>query len=295
MEAAEWLQFNRNEAAAMELTPTPEWEELREALLREGGTTLLLGATDSGKSTLARWLVGSLAAAGAAVALVDTDVGQSALCLPGTVGMGGAEYRCQEFSFLGSANAARIIPALTEAAGRFAARARHEAAAVIIDTTGLIDGIPGIALKVGKIRETRPDRVVAIQREGECEPILSHLGSTGVYRLLPSPHVARRSPEARARRRRMRLAAYFARAPLIEALIHADEAEFLRLGRRIELPQGPPLPGTVIGLNREDVTLALGIVTEADGESVAFSSHLVSPREVNGVVFGDISLSDEVT
>ncbi|WP_298271820.1 polynucleotide 5'-hydroxyl-kinase [Geobacter sp.] len=285
----------------MEIAPTPEWEELRDALLREGGTTLLLGATDSGKSTLVRWLVGSLAAAGTAVALVDADVGQSALCLPGTVGMAlfrtphdVAEYRCGEFSFLGSANAARIIPALAGATGRLAARARHEAPALIIDTTGLIDGIPGVALKVGKIRETRPDRVVAIQHEGECEPILSHLGSTGVFRLLPSPHVTRRSPEARARRRRMRLAAYFARAPLTEALIHAGGAEFFRLGRRVDLPQGPPSRGAVIGLNRGDVTLALGIVTEADGESVAFSSHLVSPREVNGVVFGDITLTDEV-
>ena len=278
----------------LETVPTGEWEELLVALGEEGGTALFLGPTDVGKSTLVHWLVGRLAKSGAGVALVDADVGQSSLCLPGTVGAkfflhatDVREYACARLAFLGSPNPARIVFHLVEMAGHFAQEARREADLVLVDTTGLVAGEIGVGLKLAKIRATGADRVIAIQRRGECEPILERLRNAVIHRLAPSPLARVRSQETRTRRRAERLTRYFAEA-CTEFLIRADEAEFIRFGRDVSLRNTPLEAGTIIGLNRGKETMALGAVTEADGDGISFRSPLRALREINRVVLGEM-------
>jgi len=71
----------------MDIIPSPEWESVSEALLNKKGTGIIIGSTDSGKSTFARFLIGKLLMQNLSVCLVDSDIGQSALGLPGTVSM----------------------------------------------------------------------------------------------------------------------------------------------------------------------------------------------------------------
>jgi polynucleotide 5'-hydroxyl-kinase GRC3/NOL9 len=71
----------------MDITPEAGWEGLMEELLRRKGTVLVLGASDSGKSTLARYLIEGFLANGLRAAFVDSDIGQSSLGLPGTISM----------------------------------------------------------------------------------------------------------------------------------------------------------------------------------------------------------------
>lgn len=280
----------------MSSTTGPGWEDLLEKLRREPGVALLLGATDTGKSTLARHLVAGLTLTGVTVALVDADVGQSALCLPGTVGLrlfrvtaDLADYRCERFSFLGSASPARIVPRLLEATGRLTEFARSQAEVVLIDTTGLIAGDLGRGLKLAKLRTTLPDQVIALQRQEECEPILGQLDEVVIHRLHPHPEVRPRSQESRSRRRSERLTAYFA-AAAAEMILHGDEVEIYRLGESVSLRHEPLAVGTVIGLNNGDETLGLGLVTEADREGITFRTPLGSLAGVKRVVCGDIVL-----
>ena len=280
----------------MEGLTGPGWEDLLEKLRRERGEALLLGATDTGKSTLARYLVAGLTAAGLTVALVDADVGQSALCLPGTVGVklfsspaDLADYRCERFSFLGSASPARIVHRLLETTGQLTELARSRAAIVLIDTTGLVAGELGRGLKLAKIRTTLPDQIIALQRREECEPILGQFDEVVIHRLHPHPEARTRSQESRSRTRRERLATYFAEAGT-EMLLHGDEVELYRLGERVSLRHELLVPGTVIGLNHGDETMGLGLVTEADREGITFRSPLGSLTGVKRVVFGDIVL-----
>lgn len=63
----------------MTIVPAPGWEELLQRLTSLKGAALFLGRSDSGKTTLVRYLLAELAAREVAVALVDADVGQSSL------------------------------------------------------------------------------------------------------------------------------------------------------------------------------------------------------------------------
>ena len=281
------------------ITPAPGWEKLRDELDRAPGVALLLGATDNGKSTLARWLVTELSAR-QPVALVDADVGQSALCLPGTVGMemfpnqvATARFCCMRFAFLGSASPAGIIHRLVETTARFVAACRERTPLVLVDTTGLITGELGSGLKVAKIRAVAPAYIIAIQREDECEPILAHFGgstSPRHHRLAPSPLAQKRSPEARARARQEKLGAYFAAAGEREHLLTTERVELFRLGQPANLVHQELSPGTVLGLNHGEETHALGVVIEADKRSITLRTPLPDLKGINRVVFGDIVL-----
>jgi polynucleotide 5'-hydroxyl-kinase GRC3/NOL9 len=167
--------------------------------------------------------------------------------------------------------------------------ARREAALVLIDTTGLVTGELGLGLKLAKIRATGADRVIAVQREKECEPILERLGNVAIHRLCPSPLTKSRSPEARGGRRKERLSSYFAAAST-EFIIRTGQADFFRFGREVSLRSAVVEEGTVIGLNHGAETIALGIVTEADRNGISFRAPLRSVRGINRVVLGEMSL-----
>src|SRR5512136_2136054 len=70
----------------MEILAPKEWHSFVKILEEEKGIAILLGATDTGKSTLARFLITRLCHQGVKTALVDADIGQSVLGPPTTIG-----------------------------------------------------------------------------------------------------------------------------------------------------------------------------------------------------------------
>ena len=71
----------------MEILAPKEWYAVLNVLEGEKGIAILLGTTDTGKSTLARFLITHLCQMGLKIALVDADIGQSLLGLPTTIGL----------------------------------------------------------------------------------------------------------------------------------------------------------------------------------------------------------------
>src|SRR4030042_1506489 len=71
----------------MEIIATKEWFALLDVLKEEKGIVILLGATDTGKSSLIKFLILNLCQQGLKVALVDADIGQSFLGPPTTIGL----------------------------------------------------------------------------------------------------------------------------------------------------------------------------------------------------------------
>jgi polynucleotide 5'-hydroxyl-kinase GRC3/NOL9 len=281
----------------MTVIAEPSWQGVLDEVLELRGCIFLLGTTDSGKSTLARHLLRELTGRGKRAALVDADIGQSALGLPGTVSMKFfrtldevESYRCERISFIGSTTPLPVMAQLIEESGRMADAARQEAEIVLMDTTGLVAGPQGGALKLGKIRRVGPSLVIAIQRHDELEHIIRAIDDLPVRLLKPSPSVVNRSPAARAGNRRRRLADYFAAAAPGEFLLTLRDTPFIYRNRPVNPRQAPVAAGTVIGLNHDNETLALGIVQESDDASITFRSPISRLRGINRVVLGDFTL-----
>jgi len=203
------------------------WKPALEAA-RAGGMFLLLGATDSGKSTLATILAHHARAAGRRVAVVDADVGQSSIGPPTCVGMTQVlgelssldALQAEAIDFVGSASPVGHLLQCAASTKMMAVAARSTGAdTLIIDTTGLISGASARALKVAKVRLLDPDFIVAVQAEDEVEHLLAPYRQRArprVFRLPRSRAVRPRSREERAARRQRKLAAYFAQANSVE-------------------------------------------------------------------------------
>ncbi|HJV64882.1 MAG TPA: polynucleotide 5'-hydroxyl-kinase [Geomonas sp.] len=280
----------------MNTLPAPGWEELLRRITALRGSVLFLGRSDSGKSTLVRYLLQEVAAAGSAVALVDADVGQSFLGLPGSVSRrtfhqppSHRDLHWEELSFLGAVSPARILSLLAAESARFVLRSRGDAAVTLVDTTGLVDGPIGRALKLAKIRAIEPELVVAVTAGDELEPILESLPEERIFRLAPSPLVEHRSAAVRFRYRHARLAAYFTGAR--DKLLSTRRLVFIHHGMPVHPLFAPPEPGLVVGLNHHGETRGLAVVKEADADSLVILTPLSSMSGLERVVLGDFTLS----
>ena len=71
----------------MEILASNEWYKVLDVIRKEKGTVILLGATDAGKTTLAKFLIAQLSTRKIKVAFVDADIGQSYIGPPAIIGL----------------------------------------------------------------------------------------------------------------------------------------------------------------------------------------------------------------
>ncbi len=197
----------------------PEWERAAQAIAAEPGVGVLLGASDTGKTTLVRHLAADCTRRGFSVGLVDADIGQSWLGPPTTVGLGfpfATRLVPADLRFVGATSPSGSFLPLVRGTQALARRAVAQGAAIVlVDTTGMVAGPIGVALKSRKLQALEPRHVLALQRTDELEPILHRLegsGSARVHRLPVSSRVEKRSAAARRAYREARFADYFAMA-----------------------------------------------------------------------------------
>jgi polynucleotide 5'-hydroxyl-kinase GRC3/NOL9 len=298
----------------LEITPEPEWERLVEGLVNRKGTALLLGATNSGKSTLARYLIERFISKNIDVSLIDSDIGQSSLGLPGTINMkifkkaeDIKDFSTEKIFFVGSLNPAKKIPLMIDGLKKMVSDARNadiinvprtESKLILVDTTGLIHGEAGKALKLGKIKAIRPEHLIVIQRHDELEHLIAPIKDIdihgalsqkcSIHRIKASKMVMERDREARIRYRREKFNDYFDEEKVTEFFLE-DIALFYN-GKLLGLRGIDFKEGTLIGLNHNKDTMALGILLELDGNSITFKSPIKSVEGVNGVTLGDINV-----
>jgi polynucleotide 5'-hydroxyl-kinase GRC3/NOL9 len=281
----------------MEILAEPEWEKLLSDLKKHSGTALFLGATDSGKSTLVKYLTGRLTAEAITVSVVDSDVGQSSLGLPGTISMkvlskekDVEQYTFQKMFFVGTTNPAKRIPLMIDSTKKMVDAGREKADIIFVDTTGLILGEIGRAVKMGKIRAIEPEHVIALQRHNELEHILRLIEHSVIHRVCVSTAAKCRDRENRMRYRQKKFLDYFDEKSISEFVLHERDARFFDNGKSFGLKSGNFKPGTIIGLNHGDDTMALGVLVEITEESITFKSPIHSLKGVNRVLFGEMTL-----
>lgn len=249
-----------------------------------------MGSTDSGKTTLVRHVLEGLLSAGEQVCVVDSDVGQSALGIPGTVCMRiftgpgeAANYTPEKMLFVGTVNPAGNMPAVVGAAGRMVREARAAGAGtILVDTTGLVQGGPGLALKLAKIRELRPDVVVAVEKADELEHILEKIRGPELRRIRASPLAREKSRGARAWYRKKRYREYFQGARVIK--VPAGKVEFVWEGKAFDPCAQPLAAGTVVGLEHGGWAAALGVVEGMEAGMVLIKTPLESGVGLSRIV-----------
>lgn len=188
-------------------------------------SVMLIGALDTGKTTMARRLVDEALNLGRSVGLVDADIGNSSVGPPACVAMrvirsrqdlAAGWDRPDALHFVGGVSPERLVLQHVIATAASVEQARKIADLIVIDTSPMIAGVVGETLKYHKMELCRPEAVVALQRGGELEPVVGMLRRFFGANVITAPveaDVSPSSPDERMGRRAERLAAAF-RGPL---------------------------------------------------------------------------------
>lgn len=157
-----------------------------EVLAREvsrARVAMLMGGVDTGKTTLALHAARLALANGRTVAIVDADVGNSTVGPPACVGL--KVIRSEDdlaqihvpdaLHFVGTITPSRLVLQQVVATAAIVDKARERADLVILDTSAAISGVAGETLKYHKTELCRPDKVIALQRGSEMEPVVGML------------------------------------------------------------------------------------------------------------------------
>lgn len=200
-----------------------EFERIAEDAARSRHAVLLVGAMDTGKTTMARAILEAAVRIGRPAALLDADVGQKTVGPPATVTLRGVREPADleperlavqdDLWFVGSTSPqGHLLPLV---AGVAALRRRAEsrgAQLLVVDTSGLVSGIYGQILKYHKVEALLPDMVIGMQRGEELLPLLGVVQRFFETQVVPLgvPHgVVDTSVERRAENREAAMRRYF--------------------------------------------------------------------------------------
>lgn len=248
---------------------------------------MVLGGTDTGKTTLVECLADLLSKSGP-VGFLDLDMGQSTVGPPTTVAWalidrgfpGRGELKTREMAFVGSLSPrGSILPALAGSV-RMLQSAAFSCPTVLIDTSGFIEGSDGRIFKQFKIDLLAPDLIIALQRGSELEPVLqgmSHQRHPEILRIPVLPGVRMRSPEDRATWRAARFADYFSTAverevPIVDVGFRStcdlpDLSNFALINRIVSLRDGYGRDlalGILLEMRRRDGVLLIRTPWDSD-------------------------------
>jgi len=270
------------------------WESL--AFSGMGGVVLVVGATDTGKTTFARYLYRRLSAYHENLALVDGDMGQATLGPPTTMSIALGHGNDAEFPpsgprygvFVGDISPTGHMLPTVVGAGRLVEKAQDEGAtAIVVDTTGLIAPKQGGgALKLALVDLLRPQVVVGLQRGSELEHLLVPLRCSRRTRVIDrevSGAVRRRDMNTRRAHRAERYRRTFEGArPLT-----------FRWPGRAVIPRPSFTEHRLVALeDRDGFVLQLGIVIDGDLDngSVTLLTPLRSLDDVDTVHVGNVAV-----
>ena len=201
-----------------ERTIPREWDELVAYVASKRHKRIaVMGDVDVGKTFLTTYLGNELLEQGSKVAAIDTDVGQSDIGPPSTIGMGLferpvallQEIQTRAMYFVGSMSPSGHMLEFVVGMKKLLEKGLRQADVVIVNTPGWISGGPGRALQLSALELLEPDLVVAIQRERELEHLLTCLPAEKVRRVSASKWVRPRSHDERSSLRSMVLGKYF--------------------------------------------------------------------------------------
>jgi polynucleotide 5'-hydroxyl-kinase GRC3/NOL9 len=295
-----------------------EWERIKPESLE--GTIMVIGESDTGKTTFARCLFLQLCRCQCRVAFLDCDVGQSTLGLPATMNLALPGSEPSSFPpvlsdvlspstllrtglskgpvegpegdtwsyFVGSTSPkGHMLPTVIGARKLQKKAQELGAEAIVVDTTGLVSrAAGGGALKQWKIELLEPAVLVGLEKGAELEHILWPWRwdkRVRVYDLPVSKRVSEKSRTERITHREERFRSYFQKARTLKVPFR----EVVVFG--IEMMAG----GRLLAFqDDEGFAVALGVarVYDRKGQELAVATPLPSLEGVASIRFGSLKL-----
>jgi polynucleotide 5'-hydroxyl-kinase GRC3/NOL9 len=260
------------------------------------GICLFLGASDTGKTTLAAALAKRLASK-QPVGIVDADIGQSHIGPPTTVGWAVADNRRSDFSqllaagisFVGDVTPVGHLLQLTAAIIQCVEQASKVAELIILDTPGFIRGPAAIALWWTVQRVLNPKLIIAVQRESELSDILIGLQCfDSQIELVKCPSQIRtKSPEDRRTYRQDQFDKYFR-----DSLLYNINLSDVAVQTTQNLSRNSPV-SCLVGLrNRQGTDAAIGIIKDWQSEKniAVIRAPQLDIQQVCCLVIGDVTI-----
>lgn len=268
---------------------------LSEDLFKKG-ICLILGASDTGKTTLTSSLTKQLVL-NQSVGIIDADIGQSHIGPPTTVGwvlieksqVDSSNLTAGGICFVGDVTPVGHLLQLTAAITQCARQLSKLAELIIIDTPGLVYGPAATALWWTVQQILKPNLILAVQRNVELSNILAGLRSLdSKLELIQSPpQIKIKSTQDRRFYRQKKFNEYFRDSCLYNISL-----------RDVSIQSGQSvirenLAGRLVGLrDAKGTDLAVGTIIDwqAHKDIAVISAPHLDIRQIRCLVIGDASI-----
>jgi len=260
------------------------------------GICLILGAADTGKTTLTMALVKQLVSR-QPVGIVDADIGQSHIGPPTTVGWAVVDKPEADFSkltasgisFVGHVTPVGHLLQLTAAIVQGVQQLSKVTELIIIDTPGLIRGPAAAALWWAVQQILKPRLILAVQRQDELSGILSGLKSFDLQleRIESPPQIAIKSLQERQAYRKSQFVSYFRDAGLYNISL-SDIA----VQPGLDLSRESFINRLVALRNQKGIDLAIGVITgwQQGGKVMVVKAPPLEIGQICCLIIGDITI-----
>lgn len=280
---------------------SPDWsEKTTQQLLGKGwikkGLCLVLGATDTGKTTLIAALTKLLAKKNT-IGIVDADIGQSHIGPPGAVGWSIIEktkfdfskLTCRGISFVGDISPTGHLLQLTEGIFQCTKQTSKASDIVIIDTPGFTSGPAACALWWTVQRILQPDLIFAVEQNDELKDIIDGLQhfSSKIERIQSPAEIKTKSPQQRQSYRRRQFIKYFQNSQLYNISL-----KNVSIQTRVRLDY-QSLVNRLISLRDENgIDISLGLIKkwQNDSDSLVIRAPNIDARRIRCLVIGDVTI-----
>lgn len=273
-----------------------EWDELKEKFLKKGKKLIVIGGSDSGKSTFILYLTNSILSIGKRVGVLDLDIGQSNIGPPGTIGYGIPDREIENLDsilpkkmvFIGAISPkGNLLQIIVGARKLLDSMENENLDYILIDTTGLVDGVIAEILKHNKIEALNPDFIVLFQKEDERENLVKPFLFDGkeIVRLKINEIVRERTRIERIEYRNKKFNEYFKNSKRVEIFFKEHNI----LGHNIERID-PPHNSIVGLLDKERFLLYLGVLEKFNREkrSIILESPIGEEKGIKFIKFSNL-------